>query len=238
MKVVQGPPSICKVVLGMLVCLTISCKKDSGWKSQAFVTQDLTSTAMDVELPAELWQKITGVLTAPEGAKAAEPKPAGPSTVTMMESTLPTEFEPLKVFLVERNRGILKRGNTEIQFGPGGGELDLNDFVQDRNGSFYFIVQFMSDAPVSQLKVFYLSNALQRSRGADRLGVGCNKYLDITSAFTNAMKAEGFLMNTTDFAHVSALAGTFFFAAAHERKLHLAQLTIKDSSRRSLHCHR
>ena len=50
------------------------------------------------------------------------------------------------------------------------------------------------------------------------------------------MKGEGLLLNTTDGRHVSALAGTYFFAAVHDGKLHLASLVIKDSLRQDLMC--
>lgn len=153
--------------------------------------------------------------------------------------SLPTEFAPLKVYLIEKNRGILQRQNVSIEFGPGGGELDLRDLVQNKSGSFRLAVEFLADAPPEAVrKVFYLSNSVRRKRGSEVIGNGCNRYYDITSVFTKAMKSKGLLLNTTDQRHVSALAGTYFFAVKHEGKLNLAQLTIRDSGQRALHCRR
>lgn len=151
--------------------------------------------------------------------------------------SLPTEFAPLKVFLIEKNRGILRRQNTELAFGPGGGEIDLRDLVESKRGSFYLAFEFMPEAdPKAEHKVFFLSNGIRRKRGDEKIGNGCDRYYDVTKAFDKAMKGEGFLLNTTDQRHVSALAGTFFFATKHADKLFLAQLTVKDSGQRALHC--
>lgn len=154
-------------------------------------------------------------------------------------TSLPSEFSPIKVYLIEKNRGILRRQNHEFSFGPGGGEIDLRDIVEPKRGSFYFAVEFMPDAPPeAEQKVFFLSNGIRRKRGHEVIGNGCNTYFDVTSAFKKAMSGHGFLLNTTDQRHVSALAGTFFFAVKHEDKLHLAQLTIRDSGQRALQCRR
>ena len=167
-----------------------------------------------------------------EGGKAAE----------LEKGVLPTEFAPLKVYLVEKNRGVLHGINHEIVFGPGGGEIDLQDFVENRKGSFYFAVEFMPDLPVEKAstgrKIFFLSNSVRRHNKAETIGNGCHNYYDITTSFDAAMKTDGYALNTTDLRHVSALAGTFFFVMKTEGKLSIAQLTIKDSSHRALQCRR
>lgn len=153
--------------------------------------------------------------------------------------SLPTEFAPIKAYLIEKNRGILGRHHVELSFGPGGGEIDLRDFVENKNGSFRWAVEFVPEAPPeAERKVFFLSNSVRRKRGHEVIGNGCNRYYDVTSAFAHAMKGHGFLVNTTDDRHVSALAGTYFFAVKHEGKLLLAQLTVRDSGQRALQCRR
>ena len=178
---------------------------------------------------------------AAEGGEGASGPGASKGT-ELEKGVLPTEFAPLRVYLVEKNRGVLHGINYEIVFGPGGGELDLQDFVENRKGSFYFAVEFMPDVPIEKgslnRKIFFLSNSLRRHNQSETIGNGCHNYYDITTSFEAAMKGNGYPLNTTDLRHVSALAGTFFFALKNEGKLSIAQLTIKDSSHRGLQCRR
>ena len=197
------------------------------------------------EKPAATEARSTGETTraAPtaEGGEAAG-GPSGNKVAELEKGVLPTEFAPLRVYLVEKNRGVLHGINHEIVFGPGGGELDLQDFVENRKGSFYFAVEFMPDVPTEKgslnRKIFFLSNSLRRHNQSETIGNGCHNYYDITTSFEVAMKGNGYPLNTTDLRHVSALAGTFFFALKNEGKLSIAQLTIKDSAHRGLQCRR
>ena len=193
--------------------------------------------------PGEAPAAVPAAVPAAEGGEGAAGAGAGGDKVTELEKgVLPTEFAPLRVYLVEKNRGVLHGINHEIVFGPGGGELDLQDFVENRKGSFYFAVEFMPDVPIEKgslnRKIFFLSNSLRRHNKSETIGNGCHNYYDITTSFEAAMRGTGYALNTTDLRHVSALAGTFFFALKNEGKLSIAQLTIKDSSHRGLQCRR
>lgn len=223
-------------VAALLLC---SCKAEPAWKSHAFVSHDMSQSANDAELPSDLWNKIESLLKegqseAKQDAKS-DTKSEGASAKAL---TLPSEFVPLKVYLIEKNRGILKSGNTELLYGPGGGELDFKNFLEPLKGSFRLAVEFLPGVDATQRRVFFLSNGIKRKVGTETLGAGCDVYFDVTSSFSRVMKGEGFLLNTTDHRHVSAMAGTLFFAAVHDGKLHLAQLSIRDSRFKSLHCQR
>jgi hypothetical protein len=180
-----------------------------------------------------MWEKILALVEkSVVKVKAPEKKEEG-------ESALPeTALEPLKVYLVERNKGVLKGQNIALSFVAGGGELNLNDYTAALRGSYYVAFEFMpgAEAPPSDVKVFFLSNSVIRKVGGDQLGAGCKTYFDLSKRFAEAMKHDGFLVNTSDQRDVSALAGTYVFAAVIDGKLHMSTLVIKDDDHRALQC--
>jgi hypothetical protein len=229
----------------------LSCDHTPSWRQHTFTPVELSHVPESVALPRTLWEKIEGLINSDsetpaagegkpegkkegEGNKAAEGGSSGGKPHTGL--SLPTVFAPLKIFLVEKNKGILTRGNTQITFGPGGGEMDLQDFVQERNGSFSMVAEFVPELEGAQTHVYFLSNSVIRHHDKEILGSGCDTYFDVTSAFAKAAKLDGFLINTTDNRHISALAGTYFFASVHEHSLYLASLVIRDSIQHKLQC--
>lgn len=221
-----------RMAIVILAILSEGCEwggSEPSWKDHSFYTQDMTHTAIRAALPSSLWDKIKDVLS-----QQGSPE----QTYGRAYLTLPSVFVPIRVYLIERNPGILKNGHTEIVFPAGGGELDLRDFVQQKSGSFYVAVEFKLSKPEIDPQVFYLSDAKIRKIAGDRVGAGCDKYFDVSKAFAAAKKGEGFLVNTSDARHISALAGRYFFAANYDGKLFLASLTIFDSSRKELQCDR
>lgn len=210
-------------------------------------------------------EKVAGEGKAVPGAEPKEehkdekPKPKAPSST----GEVPSKFMGIKVYLVEDTPGILGGRNYELQFGEGGGELDFKDFVADKTGNFKIAIEPQLPIPAppkdehgeakpegeakaepvpveipepGQLKIFYLSNAIRRSYDNETLGGGCRNYYDITTYFDKSMKADGIAATTTAARHVSALAGTYFFAQNWGSKIYLAHLTIKDSRFRDLQC--
>jgi hypothetical protein len=166
------------------------------------------------------------------GHGAADNDGANPSP-----ASIPSAFAPITVYFIEKNHGILNKGNTKVVFPAGGGELDLSSIVQNKNGSFYVVIEFLPEIDKSiEKKVYFLSRGLERTLDGEKYGAGCQSYFDVSTAFKNMVAKDGFLVNTTAGRHVSALAGIYFFAAFVEGKLQLASLTIKDSTRRELQC--
>jgi hypothetical protein len=231
-----------------------ACEKEPDWRKGDFSIRSLKGN-IDVDLPANLLNQIVGLLPAPgsggekgghgggehggggpEAAGAEREASAAKSRLQL--AALPSEFSPLKIYLVAKNRGILGRENIQINFEPGGGELDLQDYVAAKNGSFYFVTEFMPNLEKATRKVFFLSNSVVRKIDGEKIGSGCDSYFDVSKFFADSMKLRGILVNTTRARHVSALVGTYFFAAVNEGKLYLARLTVRDSVERSLQCHR
>ena len=221
------------------VVLFAGCKKGPAWKNEVYEEHSVKPQSGEVKIPSSLWTRIVA-LTAP--GKAAERDKSGEKAKeegAEEESTHPeTTFEPLKVYLIERNKGVLKGHNIALSFAAGGGELDLGDYVQPLRGSFYVVFDFLPAIEKANTQVFFLSNSLMRKIGSEVIGSGCDKYFDLSKASAEAMKNSGFLVNTSDQRHVSALAGTYVFASTYDGKLHLASLIIRDESHRALQCRR
>lgn len=233
------------------LCGIGSCKKETGWKTHQFEERTIRPKAHDVQIPAALWEKVENFSSGGGGDKPAEkaaekPKEGGhegggASSGGGKESSAqrpPTNFDSVKVYLVERNKGILKSGDIALTFPNGGGELDLSDFVESKRGSFHVVFEFLPDVENPGTKVFYLSQAVSRKIGSEKVGAGCDQFMDISKAIVDANKADGFLVNTSEQRHVSALAGTYVFASMHDGKLHLSSLIIRDSQFRALQCRR
>ena len=221
-------------------CIVGCSKGPPAWKKHSFAEQETSRDAVQATLPRSLWHKIAAVLQPEKKVVVEEKKHEGgeaEAEAPAMRGPLPSVFVPLKVYLIEKNKGILARGNSAIEFAAGGGELDLKDFVNSKNGSFYLVVEFMPDMQDISRRVFYLSNGVEKTVGrGETVGAGCDTYFDLTKAFEKAMNHEGFLVNTHEARHVHALAGTYFFAAAGPGKLYLAALTIKDSLHKRAQC--
>lgn len=212
--------------LSLLFLTLTSCNKEPKYKKNSYAQKNMNSITAGVELPVSLWSKLEAV----PGEKAKD-------------EPWPTKFIPIKVYLSEKNRGILNGQNHELIYGDGGGELDIADFAVSKNGSFFVAIEpqmvpIKPEAPEPKLQVFYLSNAVKRRLGNEDVGAGCGTYHDISHFFVKAMKGEGIQVNTTTGRHVSTLAGTYFFAIPYENHLYLAHLTIKDSRFRVLQCRR
>lgn len=204
--------------------ILIGCKSEPpAWKRNRFSEIDISGEMGPIHLPRGLWSRVVSVFY-------------GDSPKGSTQEPLPSVFSPLRLYFLEKNRGILLRGNTVIEFAAGGGEIDLSDVIARKNGSFYLAAEFLPEMEDIDRRVFFLSNGVQRRIGRDLVGAGCDTYFEISKFFARSMKQNGFMLNTTDGRHVSALAGTYFFAAATKDKLYLATLVIKDSTYKSALC--
>ena len=217
----------------VLILLSVACEFDAN-NSEPNKTEKVnyTRAAMDVQLPSVLWEKIEKVYL---------PMALDYSAVKQENSDarldIPTSFFAFKVILTEKTKGILGRKNFEIDFGEGGGNLDLREFVQTSRGTFWLKVDpFLVDRTKEIFYVYYLSNSKERKISQGQVGNGCHLYMDITDYFEKTMNTGGIMVNTTDGWHVSLLVGSYFMAISIKGKLYLSQLTIKDSRYRDLHC--
>jgi hypothetical protein len=214
------------VLLAVVSLFSFSgCKNDPPWKSQTYTDVTVRPQAGEVKIPASLWTKILALASSGEADGKHE------------SATPETALESLKVYLIEKNKGVLNGHNTALSFVAGGGELNLADYRAPLRGSYFIAFEFMPEAPAAETKVFFLSNSvIRKAANGDQIGSGCHTYFELTKRFAKAMKQNGFLVNTSDQRDVSALAGTYVFARVIDGKLHLATLIIKDEDHRALQC--
>ncbi len=224
-----------RALLTALLCSLAfaGCKKGPGWKSESYTNIDVKPQGGDVEIPQGLWARVVES-QAPKHEKSKSEHATGPETGEAKSPT--TAMEPLKVYLIERNKGVLKGQNIALSFVAGGGQLDLSEYTSNLKGSYSVAFEFMPEVEKGETRVFFLSNSVLRKMSGATIGSGCNTYFELTKSFGQAMKRDGFLVNTSDQRDVSALAGTYVFAQTIDDKIHMATLVIKDDSHRALQC--
>jgi hypothetical protein len=123
-------------------------------------------------------------------------------------------------------------GPTRIIAPPGGGTIDLEDFITPLRGGFRLRLTTENEHHETQAlnRVYFISHIKDRHIDGDTFGAGCDhKVYDITSKFTAAMAKGGFDLYTADQRYLSVLQGTFIFASYVPGALQLASLTFFDS---------
>ncbi|MGE3975588.1 MAG: hypothetical protein AB7F59_13765 [Bdellovibrionales bacterium] len=216
----------------LLVLILVGCEETPEYVKGKKTKIRMAAATQDIVLPAKLWAELEAIYK-PLILDQSRVEEEG----SRVKLELPKEFFPFSFYLNEKNKGVLKQGDHELIFEKGGGVVDLANFLTDQKGSFHVAVRPQLELDKNdKVMVFYLSNAKRLNIDGEVHGAGCTKYMDITNYFTERMKKEGILANTTSQRHVALLVGTYFFAASIKGKLYLSQLTIKDSRFKKLHC--
>jgi hypothetical protein len=152
------------------------------------------------------------------------------------EKEKPIIYTSVKLFLKEKNKGVLKKSLFAYEFARGGGELDLSTVLGPYSGTFFLGFELPEFENVYQKKVFFISESRQRKVDDEILGSGCNKVLDISTEFFKKNKDKGIEINTTRSRQDSILGGHLIFLAETEKNWLLTQVTFFDSSRTDLFC--
>jgi hypothetical protein len=145
-------------------------------------------------------------------------------------------FLPAALTLKQKNQEVLKSPEVEFEFGRGGGKLDLAQWMGNEPGTFYLKFNLSIFEQYPTLRVYYLSQARKRKIDDETFGVGCNKLIEITSAFKKSMQQKGLELNTTRARHASVSAGHYFFVARAGKKKYITQVEITDSTQSHLLC--
>ncbi len=219
--------------LTIFFLLLVACEDKPEYMPKKPQVIRMAAGNQDVTLPSRLWEELEAVYRPPIFEKASSEE-----NDSKAKLEIPKDFFSFHIYLKEKSAGILtNRNGYDLSFGAGGGTLDMQEFVQQKRGSFYF--GFRPELEVEKddvFKVFYLSNSRLNNIEGQLHGSGCDKYLDISDYFRNKMTGEGILLSASEGRHVSLMAGTYFFATSLKGKLYLSQLTIKDSRFKKLHC--
>jgi len=149
-----------------------------------------------------------------------------------MESKKPLvrQLMTVKTELQQEKLRALK-GPTRILTPPGGGTIDLADYVTSLKGAFRLKILSEDEHHQTQnlTKVYFISQGKSHTLDGETFGAGCGKYMDVTSYFKKEMNHKGFDLYTADQRYVSVLRGTFILINYQPEALQLASVTFLDS---------
>lgn len=120
---------------------------------------------------------------------------------------------------------------TRITTPPGGGAIDLADYVTPLKGSFFVKIMLENEHHETQSfsRIFFVSQSKERKIDGTGFGSGCGRYFDVTGFFKKQMQQKGIELFTADQRYVNVLRGTFLFANYSPEALQVASLTFFDS---------
>lgn len=138
-------------------------------------------------------------------------------------------FSEVKVDLIEKFPGVLKKSHIQIQLPAGGGQIDLADYLTDKTGTFFLSFRNAGDQDLEQESMFFVSRYPQIVSFGETIGSGCHKLLVLNSAFKNEVQTKGLEVNTTNARHLALIGGTFVLLKKVDGQNQMAQVTFFDS---------
>lgn len=168
-----------------------------------------------------------------EGGHGAE---KGSSSIVMTDDSSHVVFASVKIYLKEKNPGVLKSPSYIIELPRGGGEIDLANYIGEQPGTFYLGFEFPDMEILSEVKSLFVSKTKKRKVDGEIFGAGCNKFFDITSKIQTNMPLEGIKLNTNRNRHVSVLGGHFIFSTKKGTQVFVTQVSFNDSKNKFLFC--
>ena len=145
-------------------------------------------------------------------------------------------YVPLQVLFSEKTPSTLISPNVIFNLPKGGGQIDFQKLVSG-TGSFFMSFpkdQFKEMPELAHL--YFISLTPKLKIGEEEFGIGCGKWLDLRSQFSDLQKADFLNLNTSDNRHISVTTGHYIFVFRHLNQVHLTQLTITDSKNKSFLC--
>ncbi|WP_413577305.1 hypothetical protein ACLVWU_03330 [Bdellovibrio sp. HCB290] len=218
-------------ILSAFVILSGCSKDPGGYHREEYKVVKFEDVPPDLKIPTKAWDMLTF-----QAAPDAHGEGHGEGSEKAESSTKEVVFSDVTVFLVDKNPGVLKEEAIKFELPRGGGEIDLSQYVNDRQGSFYVGFEFPAFTEAKQSKVLFVSHARKRRLGEIVYGAGCNQILDITTKYNLAMKGEGLKVNTTRERHITVLGGTFLFSAEKGDTVYVAQVSFVDPAHKNLFC--
>jgi hypothetical protein len=207
-----------------------ACTKTTSFRTEHPTVVTVDDLPADFKIPANIWNIIekTGDSGAEEKSHSSESATTGGAGVV---------YSTVKLFLTEKNQGILKSPAYEISFPRGGGSVDISEYLSGEQGTFFVGMELPEEFQEgSNFKAIYISQARKRKIDDRVYGAGCSQYFDITPKFLEMMKSEGIKANTTRQRHTTVLAGHYVFSVIKDNRIFITQVTIADSQNKNLLC--
>ncbi|MFM6929990.1 MAG: hypothetical protein ACKOX6_16080 [Bdellovibrio sp.] len=212
-----------------------ACTKTVGYHVEEFKEIKVEDLPDEVKVPSKAWDLLEFKTVGAEAHHEAKAEGGGEGHKEASGSK-EVVFAAVKVFLVQKNEGIVNGEAIKIELPKGGGDIDLSQYLTGNNGSFYVGFEFPDFVESTAQKVLFVSRARKRKIDDQVYGAGCNQILDITNKYMLAMKGEGLKVNTTRERHLSTIGGTFLFSAQKAGSTLVAQVSFKDPKHQSLFC--
>ncbi|MGE5085972.1 MAG: hypothetical protein ACM3MG_06685 [Bacillota bacterium] len=235
---------MCKSIRLLTVWIFLAlgaCTKTVGYHVEEFKEIKVEDLPDEVKIPSKAWDLLEFKAASAEGhhEAKAEGESGGEGHkegAGAGSGSKEVTFAAVKVFLVQKNDGIVNGEAVKIELPKGGGDIDLSQYLTGNNGSFYVGFEFPDFVESTAQRVLFVSHARKRKIDDQVYGAGCNQILDITNKFMLAMKGEGLKVNTTRERHLSTIGGTFLFSAQKAGSILVAQVSFKDPKHQSLFC--
>ncbi len=143
-------------------------------------------------------------------------------------------FYPLEV-TIEVDGSSSNMKSAKYLFSNGGGVVDLSSNLKGQ-ASFYVYFpeeQFEKLPPLEHL--YFLSEYPQKKIDGEIFGLGCAKWIDLKSKFSELTKAKTKL-NTTDQRYLYVAGGYYIFVFRKANQVYLTHLHLTDSKYADLKC--
>lgn len=139
---------------------------------------------------------------------------------------------------LRQKRPAALQEEVRINTPTGGGVIDLAEFVTPLRGAFQMHIKPRLDGStdIEGLRVFYVSQAKERSIGGEDFGAGCGKFMEVTHIFTKKMASKGFELYTAEQRYISVVGGSFVMASFAKDALQVANVSFVDSRFPELLC--
>lgn len=249
----------------ILAVIAAGCKQKSLYKMEFARQIEVKVAGEDVKIPSDVWNLIEDkgikesqkIIKAELAQKKSEEPPSEhgqktsathgepvenqgegtSSTSSLTQAGANFNFVPVKVFLTEKNKGVLRESAFEISLPRGGGKVDLSEFTTGITGTFYVAIEMeLPEGITSPSTVHFVSNSRQRKVDGKIIGSGCDVFMDIKDFLLKAQESTGVVVNTNRNRHLSVLGGTFVMSAKGERETSITQVTFVDSKKPEYFC--
>jgi hypothetical protein len=173
----------------------------------------------DIEVPKELWEVVLD---------DAEDQESGEWELDF--SKMKMKFFPLDVYLVEKTEGILRGKNYKVVGNEEGNIVDLAQLLNTEiRGTFYLSMEFPWEEWPEKYKVYFVPWVRSVEVEGKTFGLGCNRFLDLTSYFKSDISGPGIALNTTDLRYLFSASGVYLIIYPGEEEMHIGHVSINDS---------